>query len=109
MLRLVLKDRTALHDEFDVFECADVRQRIARNAGFENFRDYKHQAKGRFDYTPDDCFAFHEAFATGDSWGAVAEAYSRLVEEALGAGGDAASTLDRWIASRARPSAPWPG
>jgi oligoendopeptidase F len=36
-----------------------VRQQIARNAGFKDFRDYSHIEKHRFDYTPDDCYAFH--------------------------------------------------
>ncbi|HYM97892.1 MAG TPA: M3 family oligoendopeptidase, partial [Candidatus Sulfotelmatobacter sp.] len=39
----------------------DLRQQAARNAGFANFRDYTHQEKNRFDYTPDDCLRFHEA------------------------------------------------
>jgi len=38
-----------------------VRQRIARNAGFENFRDFTHIEKHRFDYTPEDCHAFHSS------------------------------------------------
>ncbi len=42
----------------------DVRQRVARNAGFENFRDYTHREKNRFDYTPEDCARFHEAVET---------------------------------------------
>ena len=37
------------------------RHEIAVNAGFENFRDYAFVALNRFDYTPADCFAFHEA------------------------------------------------
>lgn len=37
------------------------RDQIARNAGFTNFRDYKFEALGRFDYTKEDCFAFHDA------------------------------------------------
>ncbi len=37
------------------------RHQIATNAGFENFRDYAFVAMNRFDYTPKDCFAFHEA------------------------------------------------
>lgn len=37
------------------------RQEVAVNAGFENFRDYKFKALGRFDYTVEDCFEFHEA------------------------------------------------
>ena len=31
------------------------------NAGFENYRDYKFKELGRFDYTKEDCFQFHEA------------------------------------------------
>ena len=37
-----------------------LRQQIAVNAGFTNFRDYKFKAMGRFDYTIKDCFDFHE-------------------------------------------------
>lgn len=39
----------------------DLRQEAARNAGFSNYRDYVHTAKGRFSYTVDDVFAFHDA------------------------------------------------
>lgn len=39
----------------------ELRQQIAGNAGFDNFRDYMHVEKHRFDYTPADCRAFHEA------------------------------------------------
>ena len=39
----------------------DLRQQTAKNAGFDNFRDYAHQEKNRFAYTPDDCMRFHEA------------------------------------------------
>lgn len=38
-----------------------LRQQVAENAGFDNYRDYKFKALGRFDYTPEDCFAFHDA------------------------------------------------
>lgn len=38
-----------------------LRHQVAVNAGFDNFRDYMFAAMGRFDYTPKDCFAFHEA------------------------------------------------
>jgi oligoendopeptidase F len=34
---------------------------VALNAGFENYRDYKFAELGRFDYTKEDCFQFHEA------------------------------------------------
>ncbi len=38
-----------------------LRHRVATNAGFSNFRDYMFTALGRFDYTPEDCFAFHQS------------------------------------------------
>lgn len=38
-----------------------LRQEIARNADFADYRDYVHQEKNRFDYTPADCERFHEA------------------------------------------------
>jgi len=38
-----------------------LRTQAARNAGFENFRDYIFPAKFRFDYTPADCERFHQA------------------------------------------------
>ena len=37
------------------------RHQLALNANFENFRDYKFKALGRFDYTKEDCFNFHES------------------------------------------------
>jgi oligoendopeptidase F len=38
-----------------------LRTQAARNAGFDNFRDYIFPAKFRFDYTPADCERFHQA------------------------------------------------
>ncbi|MEX2680523.1 MAG: M3 family metallopeptidase [Candidatus Sigynarchaeota archaeon] len=37
------------------------REKQAKKAGFENCRDYYHHKRGRFDYTPQDCFKFHDA------------------------------------------------
>lgn len=54
-----LADRDKLNELFD--KLLKLRQQIAVNAGFENYRDYKFRALGRFDYTVEDCFAFHEA------------------------------------------------
>ncbi len=54
-----LKDKNELNSLFD--KLINLRQQIARNAGFDNYRDYKFRELGRFDYTPDDCFAFHQA------------------------------------------------
>ncbi len=39
----------------------DLRQKVASNAGFGNFRDFAHREKNRFDYTPEDCMRFHVA------------------------------------------------
>lgn len=53
------EDIEALERLFD--ELIQLRHKIAVNAGFENFRDYKFVAMGRFDYSKEDCFAFHKA------------------------------------------------
>ncbi|GAO42236.1 M3 family oligoendopeptidase [Flavihumibacter petaseus] len=37
------------------------RHQVALNAGFSNYRDYKFVEMGRFDYTKEDCYAFHDA------------------------------------------------
>jgi oligoendopeptidase F len=37
------------------------RAQTAKNAGFENYRDYAFRRNGRFDYTPEDCEKFHDA------------------------------------------------
>ena len=37
------------------------RNQLALNAGFKNYRDYKFVELGRFDYTKEDCFKFHDA------------------------------------------------
>lgn len=54
-----LQDSEALDALFD--ELLHLRHQVALNAGFENYRDYMFQSLGRFDYTPQDCYKFHEA------------------------------------------------
>ncbi len=54
-----LQDREALDNLFN--ELLRRRDQVARQAGFDNYRDYKFEEMGRFDYTKEDCFAFHEA------------------------------------------------
>jgi oligoendopeptidase F len=54
-----LQDKDQLNELFN--HLRSLRHKVALNAGFENFRDYMFQALGRFDYTPQDCYAFHEA------------------------------------------------
>ncbi|MCU0379645.1 MAG: M3 family oligoendopeptidase [Chitinophagaceae bacterium] len=54
-----LQDKEALHDLFG--KLVVKRDQLARNAGFANFRDYKFVEMGRFDYSPADCYGFHQA------------------------------------------------
>tara|TARA_B100000768_G_scaffold19422_1_gene17555 strand:+ start:10103 stop:11827 length:1725 start_codon:yes stop_codon:yes gene_type:complete len=56
-----LQDVEALDELYD--ELIALRQTIAKNCGFDNYRDYKFAAMGRFDYTPKDCYDFHDAIA----------------------------------------------
>ncbi len=54
-----MQDKDKLNELFD--KLLVLRQQIAVNAGYANYRDYKFRELGRFDYTVEDCFAFHEA------------------------------------------------
>jgi len=71
--RPYIEQRDPLADIFN--RMYDLRQQVARNAGFENFRDFTHREKNRFDYTPEDCLRFHEAVET-----AVLPAVKRIME-----------------------------
>lgn len=53
------QDKNALNDLYS--KLVEKRDKVAKNAGFENYRDYKFVEMGRFDYTKEDCFQFHEA------------------------------------------------
>lgn len=53
------QDKDKLDELFNTL--ISLRHQVAQNAGFENFRDYMFTAMGRFDYTPQDCFDFHES------------------------------------------------
>jgi oligoendopeptidase F len=53
-----------LADLFDKQFELRVRVQIARNAGFQDFREYTFREKNRFDYTPEDCERFHNAVET---------------------------------------------
>jgi oligoendopeptidase F len=54
-----LQDAEKCEEIFD--ELIKLRSQIAKNAGFQNYRDYAFRQKCRFDYTPDDCMKFHDA------------------------------------------------
>src|SRR5690606_29442006 len=52
-----LQDSEKLNELFN--KLRTLRQQVATNAGFANFRDYMFEAMGRFDYSAEDCFLFH--------------------------------------------------
>jgi oligoendopeptidase F len=54
-----LQDRNELNQLFSTLLVK--RHKIAINAGFENYRDFRFAELGRFDYKKEDCFQFHEA------------------------------------------------
>jgi len=53
------QDKNELHNLYS--ELVKRRNKVAKNAGFANYRDYKFVELGRFDYTKEDCYRFHEA------------------------------------------------
>lgn len=54
-----LEDKEVLNTLFS--NLIEKRNQVALNAGFANYRDYKFVEMGRFDYSKEDCFQFHEA------------------------------------------------
>ncbi|TVQ62021.1 MAG: M3 family oligoendopeptidase [Phycisphaerales bacterium] len=56
-----LQEREAIDAVFD--EMIGLRHKVAQNAGFADYVGYAFRARRRFDYTPADCVAFHDAVA----------------------------------------------
>ncbi|NII24536.1 M3 family oligoendopeptidase [Pseudoflavitalea sp. X16] len=54
-----IQDKDALNELYS--KLIEKRHQVANNAGFDNYRDYKFKELGRFDYTKEDCYQFHEA------------------------------------------------
>lgn len=54
-----LQDRDALDDLFN--SLIKLRNQVAKNADCTDYREYKFKSLGRFDYTVEDCLAFHDA------------------------------------------------
>ncbi len=54
-----MEDQEAISDIYD--QMIAKRDIIAKNAGCKNYVEYEFKAKHRFDYTPETCFAFHDA------------------------------------------------
>ena len=91
-----IEQRDMLADFFD--RMYDLRQQVAKNAGFDNYRDYMHREKNRFDYTPDDCYRFHEAVEV-----AVVPAIRRLLEvRRKHLGVERLRPWDLWVDSKGR-------
>ena len=42
-------------------ELINLRDKVAKQADYANYRDYKLDSLGRFDYSAEDCFTFHKA------------------------------------------------
>lgn len=53
------QDKDRLDDLFD--RMVKLRTQVARNAGFDNYRDYKFKEMQRYDYGPEQALAFHAA------------------------------------------------
>lgn len=54
-----LQDKESLNKLYT--SLIEKRHQVAINAGFLNYRDYKFSDLGRFDYSKEDCFQFHDA------------------------------------------------
>jgi len=54
-----LLDKDKLAELYD--KLIQLRNTLARNAGFKNYTDYRFKELGRFDYSSEDCFQFHHA------------------------------------------------
>jgi len=53
------QDHEKLSEIYD--EMVTLRHKVATNAGLGSYTEYAFKAMGRFDYTPELCFAFHDA------------------------------------------------
>ncbi|MGZ8556798.1 MAG: M3 family oligoendopeptidase [Chitinophagaceae bacterium] len=54
-----LQDKTEINDLFS--SLLRKRNQIALNTGYNNYRDFRFTELGRFDYTKEDCYQFHES------------------------------------------------
>ncbi len=54
-----LEDTETLNNLYN--QLIEKRNKEALNAGFKNYRDYRFKELGRFDYTKEDCYQFHDA------------------------------------------------
>ncbi len=73
-MELWLGEREALNKLYA--DMLVLRRQIAANADLPDYRAYTFREMGRFDYTPEDCFTFHDAIET-----VVVPAASRIYEK----------------------------
>jgi len=100
--RLIASPYIEAHDQLaELFNRQyDLRQQVARNAGFANFRDYIFREKNRFDYTPEDCETFHKAVEE-----AFVPAVKRIMERRRARMGlDAIRPWDIYVDTEGRPA-----
>jgi oligoendopeptidase F len=74
------RDRQQLDDLFA--ELLSIRSEIARNAGFESYREHAFRRRERFDYSPADCLRFGDAIA--EVCVPLVESLDRARRDALG-------------------------
>ncbi len=61
MMALWLSQREQLNQIYT--DALALRAEVAQNAGLPDYRAYAFRDRGRFDYSPEDCFTFHNAIA----------------------------------------------
>lgn len=59
IVELWLGQRDILNEQYG--KMLAIRQQVAENAGLPDYRAYVFREYGRFDYSPEDCYTFHEA------------------------------------------------
>ena len=61
--RLSMEKLSTVHDRLEELfdQLKEIRIPQARNAGFENYRDFMHARKNRFVYSVEDIFRFHDS------------------------------------------------
>jgi oligoendopeptidase F len=61
--RKITATRLAKRDQLNALysDLIALRTKVANNAGFASFADYKIEALGRFDYAREACYAFHDS------------------------------------------------
>ncbi|MDQ4075606.1 MAG: M3 family oligoendopeptidase [Chloroflexota bacterium] len=54
-----LADRETLNEQY--LKMLQLRRQVAENAGFDNYQEYAWLERGRYEYTPEDAYTFHDA------------------------------------------------